>query len=62
MYGELAAEVVVESMMALVVFAVLGGIAGAISDYLVREDLERQYRSRVAWYCEQHEQREAKNK
>jgi membrane protein YqaA with SNARE-associated domain len=62
LHRELAAEVAVESIMALVLFAVLGAIAGAIADYLVRDDLERQYRERVAWYCEQHEQRQAKKK
>lgn len=36
-----------------------GAIAGAIVDYLVRDDVEKQYRRRVAWYCEQHKQREA---
>jgi len=59
---EFVDEVAVESMIALVLFAVIGGLAGAIADYLVRDDLERQYRRRVAWYCEQHEQHEAKRK
>jgi hypothetical protein len=56
---ELAADVAVEAIMALGLFAILGGIAGAIADYLVRNDLETQYRRRVAWYCEQQERHEA---
>jgi hypothetical protein len=60
MNQELAVEVAVEAIMALGLFAGVGAIAGAIVDYLVRDDLERQYRRRVAWYCEQHEQRETK--
>ena len=59
MRNELAAAVAVESIMALMIFAVVGAIAGAIVDYLVRDDLEKQYRRRVAWYCEQQEQRAA---
>jgi membrane protein YqaA with SNARE-associated domain len=59
MHHELAAEVAVESIMALVLFAAVGAVAGAIVDYLVRDDVEKQYHRRVAWYCEQHEQREA---
>lgn len=59
MRNELAAAVAVESIMALMIFAVVGAVAGAIVDYLVRDDLEKQYRRRVAWYCEQQEQRAA---
>jgi membrane protein YqaA with SNARE-associated domain len=59
MRNELAAAVAVESIMALIVFAVVGAIAGAIVEYLIRDDLEKQYRRRVAWYCEQQEQRAA---
>ena len=59
---ELAENVAVEAVMALVLFAILGGIAGAIADYLVRNDLETQYRRRVAWYCEQQEQHETNKK
>lgn len=59
MRGELASEVAVEAIIALGLFAILGGIAGAIADYLVRDDLETRYRQRVAWFCEQQERREA---
>ncbi len=59
---ELAADVAVEAIMALGLFAIFGGVAGAIADYLVRNDLESQYRRRVAWYCEQQEQHEASKK
>ena len=59
MRHELASEVAVEAIIARGAFAVLGGIAGAVADYLVRNELEAQYRRRVAWYCEQQERREA---
>ena len=60
MRHELASEVAVEAIIALGAFAVLGGIAGAVADYLVRNELEAQYRRRVAWYCEQQERREGR--
>jgi membrane protein YqaA with SNARE-associated domain len=53
--NELAAEVALEAILALVLFAIMGAFAGAIADYLIRDDLERQYRRKVAWYCEQQE-------
>ena len=56
---ELASDVATEAIMALGLFAGFGGIAGAIADYLIRNDLETQYRRRVAWYCEQQERHEA---
>ncbi len=62
MAGELAETVAIESVIALVVFAILGGIAGAVMDYLVRSNLEEQYRRRVAWYRQEREQRLAMKK
>lgn len=48
--GELASSVAIEAIMAMLVFAVVGGVAGWIADYLVRDSLERMFRSRVDWY------------
>jgi len=60
--NELAAEVALEAILALGIFAIAGAVAGAIADYLIRDDLERQYRRKVAWYCEQQEQHAAAKK
>jgi hypothetical protein len=51
-HGELAASVAMEAIMAMLVFACVGGVAGWIADYLVRDSLERMFRSRVDWYRE----------
>ncbi len=51
--------VAVDSVVALVVFSLLGGIVGAIADHLVRTNLELDYRRRVAWYREERERRAA---
>ena len=48
--GELAADVAMEAIKAMLVFACVGGVAGWIADYLVRDSLERTFRSRVDWY------------
>jgi len=60
--NELAAEVALEAIVALVLFAIVGAIAGAIAEYLIRDDVERKYRRKVAWYCEQQEQHTAAKK
>ncbi len=49
-HGELAASVAMEAIVAMLVFACVGGVAGWIADYLVRDSLERMFRSRVDWY------------
>lgn len=49
-HGELAASVAMEAIMAMLVFVGVGGVAGWIADYLVRDSLERMFRSRVDWY------------
>ncbi len=49
-FGELAGNVVVEAIIAMIVFSCIGGVAGWISDYLVRDSLEQVFRARVDWY------------
>lgn len=48
--GELADSVAAEAILAMLVFASVGFVAGWIADYLVRDSLERIFRARVAWY------------
>ncbi len=48
--GELAGAVAVEAIFALMVFAVIGGVAGWIADYLIRDALETLFRKQVARY------------
>ncbi|MGB7325554.1 MAG: hypothetical protein WBD31_11840 [Rubripirellula sp.] len=50
--GELAGRVACESIVALIIFAGVGYVAGWIADYLVRDALERNFRARVDWYRE----------
>jgi hypothetical protein len=47
---ELAANVAIEAIIAMIVFMCVGSVAGWISDYLVRDSLERVFRARVDWY------------
>lgn len=48
--GELAAAVAGEAIVAMVIFAAIGGVAGWIADYLVRDSLQILFRKRVDWY------------
>ena len=48
--GELAGNVAIEAIAAMIVFMGIGWVAGWISDYLVRDSLERNFRARVQWY------------
>jgi len=48
--GEAAGDVAIEAIVALAVFAAIGGVAGWITDYLVRDAVEQQFRTRVDWY------------
>ncbi len=48
--GELAGRVACESIVAMLVFAGVGWIAGWIADYLIRDTLQRSFRARVDWY------------
>lgn len=45
--GETAADCIISSIGALVVFTGLGWLAGSTLDYLVCQDIEQQYRRRV---------------
>jgi hypothetical protein len=49
-HGELAANVAQEAIVALLLFACVGAVAGWICDYLVRQSLEGLFRKRVEWY------------
>lgn len=48
--GEFADQVACEAIAALLVFACIGGVAGWIADYLVRDSMESMFRARVQWY------------
>ena len=48
--GELAGPVALEAIMAMMVFACVGSVAGWIADYLIRDALETLFRKRVDWY------------
>lgn len=50
MTGELAANVASEAIVAMLIFAGIGGVAGWIADQLVRDSLETLFRRRVDWY------------
>ena len=50
LYGDAAGEVALEAIFALAVCAVIGGVAGWMADYLVRDAVEQSFRKRVDWY------------
>jgi len=58
--GEIVSDVLPEAIIALVIFAILGGISGAIADHLVKQDTESRYRQRVAWYRSRLEEQSTK--
>jgi hypothetical protein len=43
-------DVAVESILALIVFMMIGAIAGWIADYLIRDAVETAFRKRVDWF------------
>jgi hypothetical protein len=43
-------DVALESILALIVFMVIGAIAGWIADYLIRDAVETAFRKRVEWF------------
>jgi len=47
---ELAGVVAKEAILAMIVFMVVGAIAGWIADHLIRDSTERLFRARVRWY------------
>jgi hypothetical protein len=48
--GELAGHVAMEAIAAMLAFSCVGGIAGWIADYLIRDSLEQMFHARVKWY------------
>ena len=48
--GKLAGAVAVEAILVLMVFAAVGGAAGWIADYLIRDALRDLFKKRVDWY------------
>lgn len=55
--GEAAVDCIISSIGALVTFTGLGWPAGASMDYLVRQDIEQQYRRRVDYFRKEVEAR-----
>ena len=49
-WGQPITSVAKDAMVALLLFTVLGAIAGWIAEYLIRDSLERTFRNRVDWY------------
>ena len=49
-WNQQIASVAKDAMAALLLFTLLGAIAGWIAEYLIRDSLERTFRSRVDWY------------
>lgn len=39
-----------EAVVAMLLFAGIGAVAGRIAEYLVRDTIEGQFRKRVDWY------------
>ena len=50
--GEMAGYVAIEALAAMLIFMGIGWVAGWITDYLVRDSLERNFRARVQRYRE----------
>ena len=48
--GEYAGSVAIEAIVAMLVFMCIGGVAGWIADYLVRDSVQHMFRARVDWY------------
>ncbi len=48
--GELAGQVAMEAIVAMLAFTVLGAVSGWIADHLVRDAMENLFRRRVDWY------------
>ncbi|TWU26425.1 hypothetical protein Pla52o_02780 [Novipirellula galeiformis] len=49
-FGEIADQVAMEAMVALLIFSVFGWVAGWITEYVVRDSMETAFRHRVEWY------------
>lgn len=49
-WGQQIDSVAKDAMVALLLFAAIGSVAGWIAEYLIRDSLERSFRNRVDWY------------
>ncbi|QDS95795.1 hypothetical protein FF011L_45960 [Roseimaritima multifibrata] len=62
--NEVPSDVLFEGLLAMLIFFVIGAVAGKIADYLVRQSVETQFRQRVAVFEEelqQTQQRDSKS-
>ena len=48
--NEHAGDVTIEAVVVLMIFAVIGAMAGWIAEHLVCGDVEKMFRKRVDWY------------
>ncbi len=59
--GEVAADVLCEGMLAMMIFLGIGAIAGKIADHLLQHTVETQFRARVQWFQQEQQKLEAQN-
>lgn len=50
--GEHAGAVAQEALVCLIFFAMVGWVAGWITEYLILDSVEQHFRARVQWYRE----------
>ena len=50
--GRHADLILTETLVRMAMFAVLGGVAGWVLDYAIREHLRVRFADRVRWYCD----------
>lgn len=50
--GQLADDVATRAIIAMLIYAGIGWVAGWVADYLVRDAVEQMFRKRVEWYRE----------
>lgn len=49
-WGQQIDSVAKDAMVALLLFTAMGAVAAWIAEYLIKDTLERAFRSRVDWY------------
>lgn len=59
--GEVAADVLCEGMLAMIIFSGIGAIAGKIADHLLQHTVETQFRARVQWFQQEQQKLDAQN-
>ena len=59
--GEVATDVLCEGLLAMMIFFVVGAIAGSIADYLLQHAIETQFRQRVESFQQQGSSLNAQN-